>query len=71
MKDSSEDNEDHVDSGVVADLVSEEAHERRSSEHAEGEDGVDESNINVTDTNILHMDGQVGQHCISCPSKHE
>ena len=71
MKDSSEDNEDHVDSGVVADLVSEEAHERRSSEHAEGEDGVDEGNINVADTDVLHVDGEVGEDGVGSAREHE
>ena len=30
-------------------------------EDTEGEDGVDQGNINVTDTNVLHVDGEVGQ----------
>ena len=71
VKDSCEDDEDHVDPGVVPDLVRDEAHERGSSEHTEGEDGVDEGDIDVTDANVLHVYGQVGQEGKSRSSEHE
>ena len=66
VEETTEDNEDHVDLGVVPQLVSKEAHYGRTSEDCEGEDGVDEGHINVTDAQVLHVDSEVWNDGIGC-----
>ena len=71
MKKATENDHDHVDLGVVAEFISKEANYWRSSEDTEGEDGVDESNINVADTDVLHVDGEVGEDGVGSAGEHE
>ena len=47
--------------GVVAQPVCEESHHRRGQKHAEGQDCVNESHVDVADTDVLHVDGEVRQ----------
>ena len=46
---------------VVTELVSQESHKRWSNEDTEREDSIDERHIQVTDSDILHVDGEVGE----------
>ena len=65
------DNIDHEDTGVVAKLVSKESNNWRSYKNTEGKNAVNESHVNITDTDILHVDGEVGKDGISCSREHE
>ena len=71
MEDTGEDDEDHVDSGVVTKLVSHKTNNGRPSEHSKWENGVYHGHINITDANVFHVDGQVWYDGISSSSKHK
>ena len=60
VEDPHEDDEDHVDPGVVPELVRHKAHDGWRDEDAEGEDGVDQADVHVADADVLHVDGEVG-----------
>ena len=71
VEDSHDDNKDHVDPGVVSNLVCNEANDGRTHENREWENGVDEGEVHVTDAQVLGMDGQVGDDSISRPGEHK
>ena len=60
VEDSTANDAHEEDSDVVTELVSEESHHWRSNEDTEGKDGVHESNVNIIDADVLHVDGEVG-----------
>ena len=71
MEGSHDDNEDHIDSSVVSNLVRYEANNGRTHEHSEGEDGVDEGEVHVADAEIFGMDGEVGDDGVSGSREHK
>lgn len=71
MEDSHDDNKDHVDSSVVSNLVCDEANYGRTNEHGEGEDGVDEGEIHVANSEVFGMNGEVGDDGVSGSREHK
>lgn len=61
MKNSADDDACQNNSRVISKPVSEEANKRRSDEDGEGENHVDQGDVDVSDTNVLHVDGEVGE----------
>ena len=61
----------HEDTSVVSKFVSKKSNYRRSYKDTKWKNGVDKSNINVTDTNILHVYGQIGKDCKGSTRKHK
>jgi hypothetical protein len=47
--------------GIITQLVPEETNNRRRNEDAERQDGVDEGDVDVADSDVLHVYGEVGQ----------
>ena len=60
VEDSTANDAHEEDSDIVTELVSEESHHWRSNKDTEGKDGVHESNVNIIDADVLHVDGEVG-----------
>ena len=60
VEDGAADDAHHQHPDVVPQLVGEESDHRGRNEHAEGEYGVHQGNVDVIDPNVLHVDGQVG-----------
>ena len=71
MEDPHEDDEDHVDPGVVPELVRHKAHDWGADEDTEREDGVDQADVHVADADVLHVDGEVGDDGVGCSREHE
>jgi hypothetical protein len=46
---------------IITQLVPEETNNRRGNKDAEGQDGVDEGHVDVADTDVLHVYGEVRQ----------
>ena len=66
-----QDHEDHVDSAVVSNLVRHKSNDGRTDENTERKDGVDEANVHVTDADVFHVDGEVGEDGVCGPTEHE
>ena len=71
MEDSHDDNEDHVDSSVVSNLVCDEANYGRAHEHGEWEDGVDEGEVHVANAEVFGVNGEVGDDGVCGAREHE
>ena len=67
MEDCTADDAHKKSSPVIPQLVSKETNNRRSYENTEGKNGVHESNVDVVDPDILHVDGEVGHDGKRCP----